>query len=95
LRGSFILDGEVCLLDERGVPNFEGMRRRRGEGFRYCVFDLLYYNGRDLRSLPLLKRKERLRKLIPANSPTEEEIKDAVRVVGNSATKVREHLGTR
>jgi bifunctional non-homologous end joining protein LigD len=69
LRGSFILDGEVCLLDERGVPNFEGMRRRRGEGFTYCAFDLLFHNGRDLRSLPLLERKERLRKLIPANSP--------------------------
>lgn len=28
LRSSFILDGEICLLDDRGVPNFEAMRGR-------------------------------------------------------------------
>jgi bifunctional non-homologous end joining protein LigD len=69
IRGTFILDGEVCLLDERGIPNFEGMRRKRGEGFTYCAFDLLFLNGRDLRSLPVIERKERLRKLIPKNTP--------------------------
>lgn len=28
LRGSFIVDGEICLLDECGVPQFERMRGR-------------------------------------------------------------------
>jgi hypothetical protein len=28
LRGDFVLDGEVCLLDENGKPNFEGVRSR-------------------------------------------------------------------
>ena len=28
VRGSFILDGEVCLLDENGIPKFEEMRGR-------------------------------------------------------------------
>jgi ATP-dependent DNA ligase len=28
LRGAFVLDGEVCLLDERGLPDFESMRGR-------------------------------------------------------------------
>src|SRR5215213_927102 len=40
------------------------MRRRRGSGFTYCVFDLLFQNGHDLRQLPLSNRKERLRKLM-------------------------------
>ena len=54
VRGSFILDGEVCLLDEHGIPNFEEMRsravRKRGELVTYFAFDLLFLNGRDLRT---------------------------------------------
>jgi bifunctional non-homologous end joining protein LigD len=69
LPGSFIIDGEVCLLDEHGLPNFEGMRartarRRSGQLVTYFAFDLLFQNGKDLRPLPLINRKERLRKLL-------------------------------
>lgn len=32
---------------------------------RFCAFDLLWLNGRDLRELPLVERKRSLRKLIP------------------------------
>jgi hypothetical protein len=39
IRGSYVIDGEICLLDERGVPDFEGMRNRallkRGEQVTY------------------------------------------------------------
>src|SRR5688572_30062665 len=43
LRGSFIIDGEICLLDERGVSQFERMRgraRRKDSGdlVTFCVF---------------------------------------------------------
>jgi hypothetical protein len=31
----------------------------------YCVFDLLYCDGRDLRDWPLLERKEELAKILP------------------------------
>ena len=60
--------GEVCLLDENGTPTFEEMRsravRKDGALMTYFAFDLLFLNGRDLRSLPLLERQTRLRKLI-------------------------------
>jgi len=36
---------------------------RRGQPFFYA-FDLIWLNGEDLRSIPLLRRKARLRKLI-------------------------------
>jgi len=69
LRGNFVIDGEVCLLDERGRPRFEDMRSRlrrsSHEPVNYFAFDLLFHNGRDLRGLPLLERKARLRKLMP------------------------------
>jgi bifunctional non-homologous end joining protein LigD len=43
--------------------------RKSGAAVNYYAFDLLYANGRDLRSLPLLERKKRLRKLIPSDVP--------------------------
>jgi bifunctional non-homologous end joining protein LigD len=72
LKGDFVIDGEVCLLDDRGLPNFEGMRSRAikkgGEPVNFFAFDLLFLNGKDLRALPLLERKKRLRELIPKKS---------------------------
>ena len=70
LRGSFVLDGEICVLDENGLPDFEGMRARTArqrsqQAVTYFAFDLLFHNGKDLSGLPLIKRKERLRKLMP------------------------------
>ncbi len=42
---------------------------KRGELVTYFAFDLLFLNGRDLRALPLLERKTRLRKLIGKDTP--------------------------
>ena len=61
-----ILDDEIVVLDAEGRSNFRDLMARRGEP-RYCAFDLLWLNGRDLRRQPLLARKRRLRRLIPPN----------------------------
>jgi bifunctional non-homologous end joining protein LigD len=61
-----ILDGEIVVLDEKGRSNFFDLMARRGEP-RYYAFDLLWLNGIDLRSRPLLDRKRRLHRLIPPN----------------------------
>lgn len=41
---------------------------RRGTP-RFCAFDLLRLNGKDLPSLPLIERKRALRRVIPNRSP--------------------------
>jgi bifunctional non-homologous end joining protein LigD len=69
-----VLDAELVVSDERGRPEFERLRRRsvmtrpmriadaaRLEPAVLCVFDLLSIDGEDLRSLPLLDRKRRVR----------------------------------
>jgi bifunctional non-homologous end joining protein LigD len=61
-----ILDGEIVVLDEKARSNFYDLMAHRGEP-RYYAFDLLWLNGIDLRSRPLLDRKRTLRQLIPAN----------------------------
>jgi bifunctional non-homologous end joining protein LigD len=74
IRGNFIVDAEACILNEKGIPQFEQMRARtkpkgKGASVTLFVFDLLYINGRDLRPVPLIDRKERLRRLLPASHP--------------------------
>ena len=59
-----ILDGEVVCLDEAGRSVFNDLFYRKGEVYFYA-FDLPWLNGKDLRDQPLLKRKARLKKLLP------------------------------
>lgn len=58
-----ILDGELVCLDDEGRDRWNLLLRRRAEPLFYA-FDLLWLNGKDLRGLPLVERKIRLRKLI-------------------------------
>jgi len=58
-----IVDGEIVRLDSEGRSIFNELLFRRGCPIFYA-FDLLYLNGRDLRQLPLIERKEKLRAVI-------------------------------
>jgi bifunctional non-homologous end joining protein LigD len=67
---SAVLDGEVVMLDEHGVSRFQLLqnafgRKRAAASLRYYVFDLLYLDGHDVRSLPLIERKDLLRQILP------------------------------
>jgi bifunctional non-homologous end joining protein LigD len=57
-----VLDGEVCCVDETGRPIFIDLLRRKEPCF--VAFDLLWLNSEDLRSLPLVERKKRLKRLL-------------------------------
>lgn len=58
-----VIDGELVCLDSEGRSIFNVLLHCRGFPAFYA-FDLLYLNGRDLRQLPLVQRKRRLRQLI-------------------------------
>ena len=60
---SAVLDGEIACVDEGGRQVFRDLLFRRGQCV-YIAFDLLYLNGKDLRTLPLIERKAMLRKLL-------------------------------
>lgn len=70
-----VLDGELAVIDpETGIPDFEltmsrFQSRRSRLPISYVVFDILKYEGADLRSLPLLERKAILDRAI-IDSPT-------------------------
>lgn len=58
-----IIDGEIVCLAQDGKADFNSLLFRRPSPFFYG-FDLLWINGQDLRSAPLLQRKERLSELL-------------------------------
>lgn len=63
-----VLDGEVVALDEKGYPNFQLLQNRKGNAnlnIQYYVYDLIYIDGHDLTSLPLIERKEILQSFLP------------------------------
>jgi len=54
-----VLDGEVVASDADGRPNFARLHVRwtRPNTIHLWAFDLLAFNGRDLRLQPLIKRQ--------------------------------------
>ena len=63
-----ILDGELVATDHLGRTLFAALMQGSQQA-RYFCFDLLWLNGLDLRSLPLLSRKEKLKRILPSGSP--------------------------
>lgn len=66
--GNAVLDGEIVVIDPAGKPVFQLLqdyhKSKQGE-LTYFVFDILYYGGYNLESLPLLRRKGILRQILP------------------------------
>lgn len=50
-------------LDQEGRQDFRGLLAGRGN-LHYAAFDALWINGKDVRSLPLTRRKRALGRLI-------------------------------
>jgi hypothetical protein len=59
-----LINGEIVALDRHGKTQFKDLLFRRGEP-RFYAFDLLSLDGEDLRNLPLIERKLRLRSVVP------------------------------
>lgn len=96
IRKQLVIDCEICILDENGKPDFEKMRartvRKSGVPVTLFAFDVLFLNNRDLRSLPLPGRKERLRKFIPKDHPRLQYV-DHIETQGEILYKYAQSIG--
>jgi bifunctional non-homologous end joining protein LigD len=78
----FIIDGEAVVLDGKGMPSFS-MLQQRGRlqnavdikraavelAATFYAFDFLAFEDFDLRPLPLVRRKELLKEVVPKLGP--------------------------
>ena len=89
-----IVDGEIVVTDTQGVAHFEWLQNwhKQPQGtLQYQLFDLLWYNGRDIRTMPLLQRRALLKKMLP-NNPTLR-FSDAISGKGHTLFKEMQHRG--
>jgi len=63
-----IIDGEATVIGTNGLPDFQALRRELGKPnssrLKYHAFDLLWLNGKDLRGLTLIERKDALKEML-------------------------------
>ncbi len=94
LHNDLIIDGEVVVEDPEGKSHFQwlqlyGDSPKKGK-LKFYAFDILYFNGFDLRGLPLMTRKKILEAVLPKSdniglSPfTENKGKDAFDAAGKA-----------
>jgi bifunctional non-homologous end joining protein LigD len=67
VKGDAVIDGELVALDKDGVSHFQLLQNalRHKAKLQYCAFDLMFFDGEDLRSFTLLERKRRLKAILP------------------------------
>jgi len=66
-----VLDGELLVLNEKGISDFGAMQNWRSEAdgnLVYYIFDILWYEGRNLMGLPLSDRQAILTSILPADN---------------------------
>jgi bifunctional non-homologous end joining protein LigD len=73
-----ILDGEIIAVDETGRPQFYDLLRHT-RAPAYVAFDVIWLNGADLRTLPLIERRRHLQNILPNGSAI---ISEALSITG-------------
>jgi bifunctional non-homologous end joining protein LigD len=70
--GSAWLDGEVVVMNDNGVPEFQLLQNAfdssRTKDIVYFVFDLPHFGGYDLTRVPLVERRALLKQILEKNA---------------------------
>ncbi len=77
---NFIIDGELIALNKKKISDFQALQARmniqdnkaiatlqKTTPVYYCIFDILYTDGYNVKHVPLLQRKTILKKLLRFN----------------------------
>jgi bifunctional non-homologous end joining protein LigD len=65
-----VIDGEILVLNDKGISDFGALQNWRSEAdgnLVYYVFDILWYEGRNLMGLPLIQRLAILKEILPTD----------------------------
>lgn len=70
-KKDIVVDGEIMVINDQGLSNFGDLQNWRSEAdgnLVYYVFDLIWYDGRDLTELPLRERQAILKAVLPQDN---------------------------
>ncbi|NKJ96103.1 ATP-dependent DNA ligase [Rhizobium leguminosarum bv. viciae] len=89
--GSAILDGEAVVLDEQGRSDFGRLQqslggrggKKRSSDAIFMAFDLLYFDGHDLRNSELDMRRHLLEDLVPAGGEGDIRLSEEIEADGD------------
>ena len=95
-----VLDGELAAVREDGITDFGELKKTlNGKGTLpvfYYLFDIAHCNGYDLTAVPLLERKQLLRRLLDGLGPDSPHIRYSDHIEGSGETVIehacRHHL---
>src|SRR3954453_12120248 len=94
---AMVLDGEIAVPDDRGVTHIDGLSEaissRRSDRLAYFAFDLLHFDGHDLRRCPIEDRKTLLRDVIGAARCERIVYVDYVRGIGRQLFEAVRQVG--
>ncbi|RLJ80667.1 DNA ligase D [Pedobacter alluvionis] len=65
-----VLDGEILVLNDKGISNFGSLQNWRSEAdgeLVFYVFDILWYEGKNLMEIPLDERQAILNDVLPTD----------------------------
>ncbi|MFN0256499.1 DNA ligase D [Pedobacter ureilyticus] len=65
-----VIDGELLVLNEKGISNFGTLQNWRSEAdgeLVFYVFDILWYEGKNLTGLTLVERQAILNEVLPTD----------------------------
>jgi bifunctional non-homologous end joining protein LigD len=65
-----VIDGEILVLNDKGISDFGALQNWRSEAdgnLVYYIFDILWYEGKNLMDLPLKQRQAILTAILPTN----------------------------
>ena len=66
-----VIDGEILVLNDKGISDFGALQNWRSEAdgqLVYYVFDILWYEGKNLMGLPLRDRLAILKDILPTDN---------------------------
>ena len=73
-KKNFVMDGEAVVFDKNGRSRFgnlqQALQEGKGKQISFVAFDLLHFDGLNLRELPLSQRLEMLGKLVTRETGT-------------------------
>ena len=89
-----VVDGEVVAMNKKGVSDFQQLQNilkngKDNSNLLYYVFDIIWYNGYDLKDIPLVERKKILQEIIPQDNDI---IKYSDHIIGKGKSFFKEAL---